>query len=97
MSQDKLIIIYTIIHSVILIGIIGAEIIKEKKIKLEFIVICMYIIFSVSIGLATFFYLLLYCAILQLFIKNYILIQVLLNIPIVLLTYKLLKKANKKL
>ena len=31
MSQDKLIIIYTIIHSVILIGIIGAEIIKEKK------------------------------------------------------------------
>lgn len=95
MEQDVLILIYAILHTIILAGIIGTQIIKEKKIKFELVVICLAIIFIFSIGLVSYFYLLLFWALLQLFIKNCILIQVLLNIPMFILTYKLVTKSSK--
>ena len=81
MSQDKLILIYTFVYPIICVRTIGLQLIKEKKIKFELIVVLMSIIFLFSIGLVTYFYMILFCGILQLFIKNYIIIQILLNIP----------------
>ena len=92
MSQDKLILIYTVMYTTIFSGTISLQLIKEKKIKFEFAVIWVLIIFLFSIGLVIYFYMMLFCGILQLFIKNYIFIQVLLNLPMIILAYKILKK-----
>ena len=72
MSQDKLILIYTVMYTIIFSGTISLQLIKEKKIKFEFAVIWVLIIFLFSIGLVIYFYMMLFCGILTLYKKLYI-------------------------
>lgn len=94
MSQDKLILIYTIIYTIIIISIFCVELLKEKKIKIEIITVYMAIIFAFATGFAIHFYIILFWGVLQFFTKNYIIIQILLNVPLIILIYKILRKVK---
>lgn len=94
MSQDKLILIYTIIYTIIIISIFCVELLKEKKIKIKIITVYMAIIFAFATGFAIHFYIILFWGALQFFTKNYIIIQILLNVPLIILIYKILRKVK---
>ena len=91
-TQDKLILTYTIIYTIIYLLSLSVNMLKKYKIKDILFYIYIFIIFGFGIGFTIYFYLILFCSVLQIFLKNnYLIIQILLNVPMVILTYKIFK------
>ncbi len=94
MTQDKLILYYTIIYTALYL--IPFIITIKKEIDFSFSTFYFFIIFIFAIGLVIYFYLILFCAFLSLFIKNYILLQIILNIPMIIIAYIIIKLSINK-
>ena len=94
MTQDKLILYYTIIYTALYL--IPFIITINKEIDFSFSTFYFFIIFIFAIGLVIYFYLILFCAFLSLFIKNYILLQIILNIPMIIIAYIIIKLSINK-
>lgn len=90
MSQDKLILIYSIPYA--FLGIIPFSKDMFKEYKKNFFLLCFtLLIFIVGFGLVAYFFLILFWATIQLFTKNFTITQILLNIPTTILLYKTCK------